>query len=93
MLYRLFHPETKGKLPLVVYLHGSGGQGTDNLKQLALGNIFGTRVWLLPKMKKHSHATFSLRKAIADGSVTIPRNSKKANSKWSPAKAKVLAWF
>ena len=52
MLYRLFHPETKGKLPLVVYLHGSGGQGTDNLKQLALGNIFGTRVWLLPGNQK-----------------------------------------
>ncbi len=27
-----------------MYLHGSGGLGTDNLKQLGLGNIFGTRV-------------------------------------------------
>src|SRR6185312_2888452 len=48
MPYRLFRPEASGKLPLVVYLHGSGGQGDDNLKQLGLGNIFGTRVWLLP---------------------------------------------
>ena len=52
MPYRLFRPQTREKLPLVVYLHGSGGQGTDNLKQLALGNIFGTRVWLLPENQK-----------------------------------------
>lgn len=48
MPYRLFRPQTSAKLPLVVYLHGSGGQGDDNLKQLGLGNIFGTRLWLLP---------------------------------------------
>jgi predicted peptidase len=54
MPYRLFRPVGAGKLPLVVYLHGSGGQGDDNLKQLGLGNIFGTRVWLLPEnQKKH----------------------------------------
>jgi predicted peptidase len=49
MPYRLFRPTAKGNLPLVVYLHGSGGQGDDNQKQLGLGNIFGTRVWLLPE--------------------------------------------
>jgi len=52
MPYRLFRPEAKGKLPLVIYLHGSGGQGDDNQKQLGLGNIFGTRVWLLPENQK-----------------------------------------
>jgi predicted peptidase len=53
MPYRLFRPEVaNGKLPLVVYLHGSGGLGNDNFKQLALGNIFGTRVWLLPQNQK-----------------------------------------
>ena len=52
MPYRLFHPETGDKLPLVVYLHGSGGLGDDNEKQLGLGNIFGTRVWLLPENQK-----------------------------------------
>src|SRR6267154_2334678 len=52
MPYRLFRPQAAGKLPLVVYLHGSGGQGDDNLKQLGLGNIFGTRVWLLPENQK-----------------------------------------
>jgi predicted peptidase len=49
MPYRLFRPVASGKVPLVVYLHGSGGLGDDNLKQLGLGNIFGTRVWLLPE--------------------------------------------
>ncbi len=52
MPYRLFRPTAKGKLPLVLYLHGSGGLGDDNLKQLGLGNIFGTRVWLLPENQK-----------------------------------------
>jgi predicted peptidase len=34
-------------VPLVLYLHG--GLGGDNLKQLGPGNIFWTRVWLLPE--------------------------------------------
>jgi predicted peptidase len=49
MPYRLFRPEAAGKLPLVMYLHGSGGLGDDNEKQLGLGNIFGSRLWLLPE--------------------------------------------
>lgn len=53
MPYRLFRPEMTPRLPLVLYLHGSGGLGDDNLKQLGLGNIFGTRVWLLPENQKH----------------------------------------
>jgi len=52
MPYRLFRPEAAGKVPLVVYLHGSGGLGEDNVKQLGLGNIFGTRVWALPENQK-----------------------------------------
>lgn len=52
MPYRLFRPQSAGKLPLVVYLHGSGGQGDDNARQLGLGNIFGTRVWLLPQNQR-----------------------------------------
>ena len=52
MPYRLFRPQASGKLPLIMYLHGSGGLGDDNLKQLGFGNIFGTRVWLLPENQK-----------------------------------------
>jgi predicted peptidase len=52
MPYRLFRPGTTRKVPLVLYLHGSGGLGDDNLKQMGLGNIFGTRVWVLPENQK-----------------------------------------
>jgi predicted peptidase len=52
MPYRLFRPETTRKAPLVMYLHGTGGLGDDNLKQLSFGNRFGTRVWLLPENQK-----------------------------------------
>lgn len=48
MPYRLFRPARSGTLPLVVYLHGSGGLGSDNARQLGSGNMFGTRVWALP---------------------------------------------
>jgi predicted peptidase len=48
MPYRLFRPAGTGKLPLVLYLHGSGGLGDDNQKQLGLGNVFGTLSWALP---------------------------------------------
>ena len=41
LLYRLFippHYDQKKKYPLVVYLHGGGGVGNDNLKQIDGGN-------------------------------------------------------
>jgi predicted peptidase len=53
MPYRLFRPAASGKLPLVLYLSGSGGLGDDNLKQIGLGNIFGTRLWLLPEHQQN----------------------------------------
>ena len=52
MPYRMFTPKAAGRLPLVVYLHGSGGLGTDNERQMGLGNVFGTRVWALPENQK-----------------------------------------
>ena len=52
MPYRLFRPQASGALPLVMFLHGSGGSGTDNAKQMGLGNIFGTRVFALPANQK-----------------------------------------
>jgi predicted peptidase len=52
MPYRLFKPSHAGRLPLVLYLHGSGGLGNDNERQLRLGNVFGTHVWALPENQK-----------------------------------------
>src|SRR3954454_21937166 len=53
MPYRLFSPAGgASKIPLVMFLHGSSGLGTDNEKQLGLGNVFGTRVWALAETQK-----------------------------------------
>jgi len=52
MPYRLYRPAPSGKPSLVLYLSGSGGLGEDNLKQIGLGNIFGTRLWLLPENQR-----------------------------------------
>jgi Predicted peptidase len=49
MPYRLFVPanyDAKKKYPLILWLHGGGGRGTDNLKQISGGNTSGTRVWV-----------------------------------------------
>ena len=46
----MFKPEVDPAkaYPLIVYLHGSAGRGTDNVKQISGGNIYGARVWALP---------------------------------------------
>ena len=53
--YRFFEPENceDGKVyPLVVYLHGSGGRGSDNIRQVSGGNIWGARIWLLSENQR-----------------------------------------
>ena len=43
MPYRLYVPEnysSSKKYPLVLYLHGGGGRGDDNLRQIEGGNGF-----------------------------------------------------
>jgi predicted peptidase len=52
MPYRLFRPASKEKLPLVLYLHGAGGLGDDNEKQISGGNLFGANLWALPETQK-----------------------------------------
>lgn len=52
---RFFAPKTKvgEKLPLVIFLHGAGGRGLDNRKQVA----GGAALWALPEMQK-AHPCF-----------------------------------
>lgn len=54
MPYRLFRPriEAGHTYPLVLFLHGSGGSGTDNVKQLDRANWFGGLVWALPENQR-----------------------------------------
>jgi predicted peptidase len=61
MPYRLFRPKVEaGKnYPLVLFLHGSSGSGTDNEKQLQKANMFGSLVWALPENQK-DHPCFIL---------------------------------
>jgi len=59
MPYRLFIPaqEVQSRpLPMVIYLHGSGGAGTDNLKQISGGNTNGTHEWTAPEMQSRFSA-------------------------------------
>src|SRR5882762_10434396 len=52
--YRLFAPVLSAqvrRLPLIVYLHGGGGAGTDNNRQISGGNEAGTRLWLRPELQ------------------------------------------
>ena len=47
--YRLFVPlgyDSKRKYPLVLWLHGVNGRGSDNIKQLTGSNQLGTHFWI-----------------------------------------------
>ena len=53
MPYRLLRPAAAiGSLPLVVYLHGAGGLGADNEKQITDGNLHGANLWALADTQK-----------------------------------------
>lgn len=59
--YQLFTPTLAPgeKHPLIVYFHGSGGQGDDNRKQVVRNTIWGTGLWLLPE-NQSKHPCFVL---------------------------------
>ena len=52
MPYRLFIPigyEPQKRYPLIVWLHGAGGMGHDNLRQISGDQTPGTRTWTTPE--------------------------------------------
>src|SRR5262245_12324936 len=52
MPYRLFIPEAYDKAkpyPLVIWLHGSGSVGLDNVKQISGPSRLGTHTWTTPQ--------------------------------------------
>lgn len=48
-LYVLSNYEKKTKYPLVLWLHGAAGRGTDNVLQISGGNTLGTHTWIKPE--------------------------------------------
>ncbi len=59
MQYRLFVPpgyDPAKKYPIVLWLHGAAGRGSDNILQLSGGNYPGTHVWTTPEMQTKYHA-------------------------------------
>jgi predicted peptidase len=68
--YRLFVPRPAKRdeeLPLILYLHGRGGAGTDNRKQISGGNALGTHLWIEPGMQER-HPAFVLAPQIPETS-------------------------
>jgi predicted peptidase len=52
--YRLFVPtgySPEQKYPLVLWLHGGAGRGSDNLQQIVHGNLKGSHVWIAPEIQ------------------------------------------
>ena len=69
MPYRLFVPGAQQRvrpLPIVIYLHGSGGIGTDNLRQISGGNTNGTHVWVSPQAQAR-HPAFVMAPQLPTG--------------------------
>jgi predicted peptidase len=62
MPYRLFVPQGYSpgkKYPLVIWLHGAGSAGSDNLGQISLDNKLGTHFWTRPE-NQEKHPAFVL---------------------------------
>jgi predicted peptidase len=55
MPYRLFIPKAiskNSKYPLIIWLHGAGGAGADNVAQVSGDQVNGTRIWTKPESQK-----------------------------------------
>jgi len=86
--YRLFIPDEnarKAPLPLVLYLHGSGGIGTDNLKQISAGNSTGTHVWTTAEAQRKHPAFVLVPQLPEDREWKAPKPAA-----WSPFNETVL---
>src|ERR1700678_1166817 len=59
MQYRLFVPpgyDPAQKYPIVLWLHGAAGRGSDNVSQLSGGNFPGSHLWTKPEVQQKYHA-------------------------------------
>lgn len=54
--YRLYVPANYSrtqKYPLIFWLHGGGGRGSDNVKQISSNDTKGTHFWISPENQQH----------------------------------------
>jgi predicted peptidase len=59
MAYRLFVPvgyDAAKKYPIVLWLHGAAGRGSDNFSQVSGGNSPGSHLWTTPENQAEYHA-------------------------------------
>jgi predicted peptidase len=59
LAYRLFVPpdyDAAKKYPIVLWLHGAAGRGSDNFSQLSGGNSAGSHFWTTPENQVKYHA-------------------------------------
>ena len=78
---RLFVPpgyDKRKQYPLVLWLCGSAGRGTNNLNQISIGNVIGSHVWTTPE-NQAKHPCFVVAPQCPD------------NEAWSEGGAKPAA--
>jgi predicted peptidase len=92
MPYRLFTPGTLtegSRYPLVVFLHGAAGSGTDNLKQLQSANTFGALAWALPENQARHPAFILAPQSDVNWACVVVDKARPARRpadlKWCPA--------
>ncbi len=59
MQYRLFVPpgyDASKEYPIILWLHGAAGRGSDDFSQLSGGNFAGSHVWTTPENQEKYHA-------------------------------------
>jgi predicted peptidase len=59
MVYRLFVPpgyDPHQKYPIILWLHGAAGRGSDNTSQLSGGNFAGSHIWTTAENQQRYHA-------------------------------------
>src|SRR5258706_5075303 len=92
MPYRLFVPanyDASQKSPLIFWLHGAAGRGSDNLKQISGGNENGTHVWTTPANQAQLPAFFVAPQCPEDRFWSEPGNNQ--DSPQLPMALEILA--
>jgi len=75
MPFRLFIPpsyDAQKKYPIVIWLHGGGGAGRDNLRQIQHDQVPGTRTWTTPASQSR-HPAFVLAPQSSIGWAAQPK--------------------